>query len=456
MPAPSEKDLAMFCQFLNENRILIADTSSASRVRLAATLVELGVRSSNLILAGTFEEAENQLRTVKPIPKLVLCDYMLGKRSGLDLLQAARIPKDADDSVFILVTGNTSQGAVARAAEEDVDSFILKPYTLETLKGGLVNAVIAKIYPTEYIKAIRKGKDQLFGGNVDEAVKTFQEAAKLDSIPTLAHFYLGYAQKMKKTLDLAEASFSEGLGLNKIHYKCLIGLFDLLIEEKRNSEAYDVVKRIAQYFPANPKRLASVLRLAIITEHYEDMEGYYRLFTQMEQRNDELVTYMCSALVVCGKYYLGRKHRQRAVEVFEKAAISCAGQTRFLKYIIEALVESDQHDAALPFFKRYQSKDTVSPAFKSLEFLVSFKKDELSSTLTKGQALMKLGVKDPLVYRYMIECCAKAGLNEAALDIAGRATREFPAKQKEYDSVLAAFLKEKVASPPADAKVSNA
>src|SRR6185437_10048139 len=162
MPAPNPKDLQMFCQFLNENRILIADTSSASRVRLAATLVELGVRSSNLILTGNYEEAETQLRTIQPKPRLVLCDYMLGKQSGLDLLQTARSSNSGEDAVFVLVTGNTSQSAVARAAEEDVDSFILKPYTLETLKSGLVNAVIAKIFPTEYVKAIRQGKDLLF------------------------------------------------------------------------------------------------------------------------------------------------------------------------------------------------------------------------------------------------------------------------------------------------------
>ena len=230
MAAPNEKDLQMFCQFLNENRILIADTSSASRVRLAATLVELGVRSSNLILTGSYEEADEKLKTGKPKPKLVLCDYMLGKRSGLDLLQTARSAPSSEDDVFILVTGNTSQSAVARAAEEDVDSFILKPYTLETLKSALVSAVIAKVYPTEYIKLIRKGKDELFGGKLDEAIKTFDDAMKLESNPTLAHFYRGYAQKMKKTLDQAEESFKEGLGLNKIHYKCLIGLFDLLIE----------------------------------------------------------------------------------------------------------------------------------------------------------------------------------------------------------------------------------
>jgi tetratricopeptide (TPR) repeat protein len=382
---------------------------------------------------------------MKPMPRLVLCDYMLGSRSGLDLLQSARVPQESDNSVFILVTGNTSQGAVARAAEEDVDSFILKPYTLETLKSGLVNAVITKIFPSEYIKTIRKGKEELFSGNLDQSIKTFEEAIKLDNSPTLAHFYRGYAQKMKNTVAEAEGSFAEGLSLNKIHYKCLIGLFDLLMEQKRSAEAYEVVKRVAQYFPANPKRLASVLRLAIITQHYEDMEGYYRLFTQMEQRTDELVNYMCSALIVVGKHYLSSKHRQRAVEVFEKAAVSSAGQIKFLKYIIEALIEFDCHEQAVPFFKRYQNNDRTSPVFKSLDFLVFFKKEELSTTLSKGQALLRSGVKDPLVYRYMIECCAKAGLNDVAQDITGTAGREFPGKQKEFDSVLGAFLKEKTA-----------
>ena len=173
------------------------------------------------------------------------------------------------------------------------------------------------------------------------------------------------------------------------------------------------------------------------------MEGYYRIFTQMEQRTDELVTYMCSALVVCGKFYLQKKHRGRAIEVFEKAAISCAGQTRFLKYIIEALVENGQTDSAIPFFKRYQSADGASPTCKALDFLVSMKKDELSAALTKGQAVLKAGVKDPLVYRFMIECCAKAGLNDAAQNVVHMANRDFPAKQKEFESVYEVFAKSK-------------
>jgi CheY-like chemotaxis protein len=445
---PTEKDLAAFCKFLNENRILIADPSSASRVRLAATLSELGVRTANLTLCSNSDEAIQHMKALKP--KLVLADYVLGTMSGLDLLQLQRAEQKSDDSVFILVTGNTSQSAVARAAEEDVDAFILKPYTLESLKVGLVNAVIGKIFPSDYIRTIKEGKDLMFAQKLDEAIEVFERATKLDPAPTLAHFYKGYVLKMKRTLEGAEVSYKDGLGLNKIHYKCLIGMFDLLIEEKRQAEAYDVVKRIAAYFPANPKRLASVLRLAIMTEHYEDMEGYYRTFTQIEQRSDELVTYMCSALIVCGKYYLMRNHRTRAVEVFEKAAVSCAGQTRFLRYIVETLVDKGQSEAAVPFFKRYAHIDKTSIVFRTLEFLVSNKKEELSMSITKGQSLLKAGVKDPLVYRIMVECCGKGGLNDAAINIGAIGMRDFPAQRREFEVAIETFVKTKDGAPKAE------
>jgi CheY-like chemotaxis protein len=450
---PNEKDLQMFCKFLNENRILIADTSSASRVRIANTLSELGVRTANLSLCGNADEAIAKIKELKP--KLVLCDYALGSMSGLDLLQYQRSEQGNEDSVFILITGTTTQSAVARAAEEDVDSFILKPYTLESLRMSLVNAVIAKIFPTEYLKAIKEGKELLVTKKIDQAIIVLERAATLDPSPTLAHFYMGQAQKMKNALEGAEDSYKEGLGLNKIHYKCLIGMFDLLMEEKRTSEAYDVVKRVAQYFPANPKRLASVLRLAIMTEHFEDMEGYYRIFTQIEQRSEEVVNYMCSALIVCGKHYLIHKHRTRAFEVFEKAAVSCGSQYRFLKYIIIALVEHGQPEEAVPYFKRYASSDRTSVTFRTLDFFVSNKKENLSATLSKGHALLKEGVKDALVYKVMIECCGKAGLNDAAHNLAAIAVREFPAKKGDFDFFMASFVKDKPSATKGSAARSS-
>jgi CheY-like chemotaxis protein len=433
--ALKEEDIKFFCEYINQSRVLITDTSSASRVRLAATLAELGVQSSKITLADSFEAGQEQMRELKP--RLVICDYSLGKKSGLDLLQMQRseFKENEDSCIFILVTGNSSQTAVARAAEEDVDSFILKPYTLETLRAGLVNAVLAKIRPTEYIKVIREGKKLLFAGDAPGAMKLFEVAIPLDSSPTLAYYYRAQCQGLLSVLERAEASYEEGLNLNKIHYKCLVGLFDLLSEQKRHEQAYGVVKKIAQYFPANPKRLASVLRLAILTENYDDMESYYRTFTVIDGRTDELVRYMCSALIVCGKYYLIRKHRAKAVEVFEKAAVTCAGQIQFLKFIVETLVEYHLTDAAMAFYLRYRNIDPASDMTKTLEYLVTAEKSSLSQSLEKGRALIKAGVKHPLVYRALIKTCMDSGLEDSGQDLAQYAVRTWPAKAADFVAV---------------------
>ncbi|MGZ3709582.1 MAG: response regulator, partial [Bdellovibrionota bacterium] len=122
----------IFSKFLAVNSVVIADSSSTSRSYLANLLVKMGAKTSSIGLASSFEDALEEIARVKP--KIIICDYDLEKRCGLDLLQEQRKQNpDAKDRLFILVTGNSSQTAVARAAEEDVDTYIIKPFTAETL-----------------------------------------------------------------------------------------------------------------------------------------------------------------------------------------------------------------------------------------------------------------------------------------------------------------------------------
>src|SRR5206468_1891405 len=106
-----------------------------------------------------------------------------------------------------------------------VDTFIIKPYTLETLKRTLTTAAIAKLYPNEYVRTIEAGKALLFKGEVDAALTEFNKATKLDPKPALAYFYKGQAEQLKSAVEDASKDYKQGLNYNKIHYKCLIGLY---------------------------------------------------------------------------------------------------------------------------------------------------------------------------------------------------------------------------------------
>lgn len=430
------KSKELFSEFLSENHILIADPSSASRRRLAKTLVDLGAKMTMIGMHDKFEEAEAFSK--KYHPKLAISDFFLGNgASGFDLLKNVRetSPEQNKNSLFMLVTANSSQSVVAQAAEEDVDTFVLKPYTMDSLIKTVVTGAVQKLHPNEYRKTVELGKDLLYGGNIDEAMALFIKATKMDPKPALAWFYHGQAEYLKNALEGAKGSYGKGLTFNKIHYKCLVGLFDLLMKDKQAAGAYEVVQKIAKYFPANPQRLGTVLRLAITTNHFEDIETYYQVFTGLESRPDELVRYICSALIVTAKYYFRTNSKSRAIELLEKTAISCAGQTQYIRLVCETLLEFDLVKDAQEKLKRFSGEALVQKDFLISSFLVETRISP-SKALEKGRALLQGNIHSPVAYKAFIELLRAAENFEEAEFITLQALQRWPNKKEEFEFYL--------------------
>jgi CheY-like chemotaxis protein len=424
-----------FAAYVGGKKILVADASPTSRASIANALCVLGAKMAQIILSQNYADAEAQIETHKP--KIVICDYDLGKRCGLDLIQKLKSQNpDLRDCLFVLVTGNTSQSAVARAAEEDVDTFVLKPFTAEVLRNSILKAAATKVRPPAYLVEINKGKELLAQAKYDEAITVLEGARKMDSSPALACFYLGQANLMKKVQEGAKTSYSAGLQYNKIHYKCMVGMYELLMGEKRFAEAYDIVKRIAHYFPANPQRMSSVLRLAIVTASYEDVERYYRIFTSMEQRDPEMVKYICAALVVCGKHYIATRSGSRALELFEKAAVTAAGSSRILREVIHALVEADMVKQAQPFLARFPAKAQTGPDYLAVELLIRHRSGALGDAIARGREILSRGVEDPLIYLTLIRASAEAGFVPAAEELVRKASEKYAEQKSEFEQAL--------------------
>ena len=375
----------LFAKFLAQTKAFIVDTSPASRARLMKTLVDMGAKPHLIQTFCNYEEAEAR---IGEMPQIVITEYRLRDKSGFDLLQTFRKYKGNERSLFILITANSSQSLVAQAAEEDIDAYILKPYTQESLKSSLMMAAMAKFFPSDYALKIDEGKKLLFGGKPAEAKVSFEEAMKLHEKTALACFYYGQAELMENALGKAEEMYTEGLSHNKIHYKCLTHLFDLLFNLNRHDEAYEVVKQIATYFPANPKRLSTVLRLAIMTDNFKDIESYYELFTSIENRTDELVRYICAAMITCGRYYLIHNYPDRALKLFEKVKTTAAGREKYRLYVIQHLVEFSLDEEAPAYLERFTGDNYRTREYKIAEFLVKTKTLAAAEVVNRAKKLI--------------------------------------------------------------------
>lgn len=424
-----------FREYVRDKKILVADACASTRAGLAKTMTDLGAPAANVKLVTSLATAETEIRRLKP--HVVITDYNLGPRCGLSLLQTQRESNpEARACLFILVTANSSQSALAQAAEEDVDTYVLKPFTLASLRASILKAAQAKLNPSDYAREIEEGKRFLFESKPDESAMCFERAQKMSDKPTLACFYYGQSQLLKQALDTAQASFQRGLEYNKIHYKCMVGLFEVLTRKQNYSEAYEVMKRMSRYYPTNPTRLTTVLRLAIMTKHYEDIERYYLSFKELEVQDEELVKYVCAALVVVGKHYLASTFVLRALELFDKAALSGGHRPRILREIINSLIEANLPKEAAAYLARFPADRRKHPDYLVSQLAVADFSQTARHMLEQGEALIAQGVQDPQLYKILIKRAWESGRREEAAEFTRKAAELWPTQKAEFATAM--------------------
>jgi DNA-binding NarL/FixJ family response regulator len=410
---------------------MIVDSQSFSRASLAQALIDLGASIHQIQLISQFAEA--QAAILSKVPDILISEFDLdGGACGLDLMASLRRKRaQSQQSLFILVTGNNSQAAVARAAEEDVDGYILKPYTIDGLRMAIMKYATDKIYPSEYSAKIEQGKRKLEEKDVEQALSIFTEAMTLDSKPSLACFYHGLTEELKRTLSNAETDYGKGLSFNRIHFKCLMGLFELFAKQNRNKEAYELAQRMARYFPASPDRLATVIKLAVLNEAYEDIERYYQLFCKLDHRNETLVRYVTASLIVCGKHYLAKKNFARAVELFARAKSTGLRNPKILREIILSLLSADLAAEAQVFLEAYPAGLQGTPEYLAMKYSSTERGLALGASIAAGRKLINDGVQEYVLYATLIRRSIEGGFLDHAEQLWQEACRLWPEKEAE-------------------------
>ncbi len=430
----SIKASKILCKFLEDSTVFIVDSSGGSRARLASILIDLGASSSRIETFMNVDFARERFESKKPA--IVFSDHKVGKGSGFQLLQdLKKNHPELKKTLFVMVSSNSSQSVVARAAEEDIDAFILKPYTIDLVVRTLATAVTDKLHPSTYMVTIEKGKELMMQSKFEEAMTLFDAAMKMSDTPTLAHFYKGHTQYLMERMSSAQDQFETGLEYNKIHYKCLVGLYDILFEQKLFEDAYDVVRTIAEYFPANPERLAKILWLAIVTQHYTDVEEYYQFFKDIEDRPDELVRHVCAAMLICGKYFLKTSMKSKAFDLFEKVGATAVHHPMFLRILIEYMTEFDMKDHYEHFMKRFSTDMYECNDYKVASFLAKHHQMKPLEVLKTGEEFVRNDIQSSAVYFVMIHSLLKLGRRDDATNVRTTAFELFPEKTSLFSAI---------------------
>lgn len=111
-------------------KVLIVDDQHSMRLLIRGGLQQLGFKD--------FEEAadgEDGLRKLVAAPAhLVISDFNMPKLDGLGLLRAIRTHPPTAKTAYIMLTGQADKDLVQRAVQFGVNNYLVKPFTVATLK----------------------------------------------------------------------------------------------------------------------------------------------------------------------------------------------------------------------------------------------------------------------------------------------------------------------------------
>lgn len=117
-------------------RVLIVDDFATMRRIVRNVLKQIGFTN--------MAEAENGKAALKVLKKenidLILCDWNMPEMPGIELLKAIRSDDELKNIPFVMVTAEAQKDNIIEAVKAGVSSYIVKPFTAETVTEKL-NAI---------------------------------------------------------------------------------------------------------------------------------------------------------------------------------------------------------------------------------------------------------------------------------------------------------------------------
>src|SRR3954469_17335719 len=106
------------------------------------SLVRAGLNQIAINDIHEFGVAEDALNHIKVhAPNVVISDFNMPGMDGLELLKAIRADARLKNTAFILLTGCADKDLVERAVQSGTNNFLVKPFTISTLKQKIEQVV---------------------------------------------------------------------------------------------------------------------------------------------------------------------------------------------------------------------------------------------------------------------------------------------------------------------------
>lgn len=412
-------------EFVKDGVVLVVEPSPGFSSIYQTVLQTMGLPIEQVVVLRKFSEALKFV--IEKKPRLIVTEYEIETSFGLDLLEEQEKQYEALDRISLITTKNSSDAAVAEAAEGQVDGYLLKPFPGNSFQKKLVEILEQKIKPSAYHQKLAVGRKLFSSRDFDHAVAEFRDSKPMHSKPSLACYHAGVSYQAKGELSKAVAEFKEGQNYQPLHYKCLLAEFETLLAQSNYPEAYKLTATIRENYPVTSKRLGQIFVAAVFTSHFEELPTLYEMFARLDQRSPELIHISSTALLTAGKFLIKQNSLEKSQDYFNLGLLISNRQFDYIEKIVNEYIRIAAPDMALNFLANVKNSDMGTPAHQRLSLRVEQLRLPPTEWAEKARKLILAGNADSEISQKVVQVLARQGQQAHIQLILDKVSKEDPA-----------------------------
>lgn len=397
-------------EYFASKKALVLDDKRVFRNLCVEALVEVGVPKKNIQAEKSYNHALSYIEEHKP--EIIITNFEIHDYFGLDMSPLQLEYSDTTlDKIFFMLAEDAKKAAIADAAEEEVDGFLLKPFTAEDMVTYLTKVAKRKIDPPESIECLIKVKQYLKDKNFTQAATLVLASKIIHSEMPLFNYFAGEMYRLQGDLDQALAEYEAGLETMPIHYKCLQGQFKVFKELKSKEKAFSVIETISRYFPLTPLLLREAFVFSILSNSHEKVDHFFDLYLKLPRKSKELKKVVSASLMTAGKILIKDNGKDatvtKALEYFQKGAIISGTRDVYIANVIDYIIDNKLGGKLELFISMLSCEEINQKVIENARFKAMTKLGTAQPVLIeKGRKLVFDGVANEFVYLTIVPLLA--------------------------------------------------
>ncbi|GAB6095035.1 hypothetical protein JCM14469_12870 [Desulfatiferula olefinivorans] len=284
--------------------IMIVDDMESMRKSIRGMLKMLNI-GKTVRLAENGREGWRLLNDV-PVDMAII-DWNMPVMKGIELLELIRGSKEHRDMPVIMITAEAEKEIVAEAAESDIDGYLLKPLTTQSLDEKIRSVIALANQPApatvhmlkardfeeagDLSSAIAEAKEALKGrptssrilrklgqlysamGNDDVAEKCLQKAVSVNSHDAVSRYILGELCLKKNDLAGAIKYYDQAITISPRNISKGVDLGEVLLKQGMGTEAMAIFEKVIRYSGKSLMQTEKVVECCIATGEYRYAMG---------------------------------------------------------------------------------------------------------------------------------------------------------------------------------------